>query len=192
MEVRVHRSTLVPLVVIGLLAVACEAPSTPSTPPTVAALAAGWSAGRSDPRCGDRGPRGEYLGPIPGAEHCQWPTVSRGREFGTVFATRDSINGWTSLTWERVLADTSRVRTVLDSLETEFLRAGLSAHACAGGGRRWQAPGLVVQTSAATVRAAGGIVVLVFVAAQAASIPTLLCPDAPPLQDPPDARTRAS
>lgn len=172
------RATLFPLALL-----ACGDGPAP-VPPSVLELASAWSGGRSDPVCGNRGPRGEYLGPLPGAEHCQWPTVTRGREFGTVFATRDSANGWTGVTWERVFVDTARVQVMLDSLDASFVASGLFAHRCSTGGRRWQAPGLVVQTMPPTPRPAGGFVVSVIVTKWEAAVPTLFCPDAPPVTDP--------
>ena len=187
MRRRAHRFILVSFVVL-----ACDSASESTVPLSAGRLASAWSGGRADPVCSSRGPRGEYLGPIPGAEHCQWPTVARGSEFGTVTATRDSVNGWTSITWERVLSDTARVRLVLDSLDTELGQAGLVAYRCVGGGRRWQAPGLVVQSTPAIARLAGGVIVLFAVVPDAAAIPQLLCPDAPPAPPRSDSRARTS
>ena len=164
-----------------LMSTACGA--APDTPPSSAeALAAAWSGGRTDPVCRSRGPRGEYLGPIPGAEYCQWPTVARGSEFGTVSATRDSLNGWGLVTWERVVTDTLAVRRVLDSLDAVFSAAPFVSYACPEGARRWQAPGLVVQSAPAAARATGGQVLLIFAVASTESVPVLLCPDAPRFQ----------
>lgn len=176
------RATLLPLALASIALIAC-ADRPAAVPVGVLELASAWSGGRSDPVCRNRGPRGEYLGPLPGAEHCQWPTVTRGREFSTVFATRDSANGWTSVTWERVFVDTARALVMLDSLDASFVASGLHAHRCSTGGRRWQARGLVVQSMPPTPRPAGGFLVSVIVAKWAEAVPTLFCPDAPPVTD---------
>ena len=166
---------------------ACSSkPETPSL--TAETLAAALSGGRSDPVCRNRGPRGEYLGPIPGAEHCQWPTVTRGAEFSTASAARDSVNGWTTITLERVFSDTARASVFIDSLNAAFVNVGLLPHRCATGGHRWQADGLVVQTVPTSPRPAGGHLLMLFAAA---AIPSLLCPDAPP-PAPRDPRARTS
>ncbi len=183
-----HR-TLMLLLVSALLA--CE-PKQEATPLTAVGLAAALSGGRTDPVCRNRGPRGEYLGPVPGAEHCQWPTVTRGAEFSTVTATRDSILGWTSLTYERVFSDTARVRVALDSLDDAFTAQGLVAHRCVGGGLRWYSPSLVVQTMPAMPRPAGGHVMMLYASGLPAAIPSLFCPDAPPVTTPRDPSARTS
>lgn len=151
------------------------------TPLTLEGLATSWSGGRSDPTCQPRGPRGEYLGVLPGIRHCQWPTVTRDSEFGTVTAIRDSLRGLSNITWERVLADTMRVAALIDSLERRFTRAGLSSHRCSTGGMRWQSDELIVQSVPAIARPAGGQLVMIFATTMPAAIPRLLCPDAPPL-----------
>lgn len=186
-----RRSALLGLLGLTTVLVGCSKQAE-SPRLSVAYIAASWSGGRTDPVCSNRGPRGEYLGRTPGAEHCQWPTVTRGTEFGTVSATRDSINGWTSITWERVFKDTAGVTTMLDSLDRAFVAAGLLAHRCVGGGRRWQAPGLAVQSMPPVQRPAGGVLVSVIAVENAVAIPSLFCPDAPPQSPDPTRRSGAT
>jgi hypothetical protein len=180
----VRHASRVLAVALLLASVACE-PTRDAPPLTIEGFAAALSGGRTDPVCRNRGPRGEYLGPIPGAEHCEWPTVTRGAEYSTVTATRDSLNGWTSITVNRLFVDTARVTVFLDSLDSEFTAAGHAAHLCKGGGRQWQTKGLVVQSTPPFAAPTGGHSLMLFAVESPAAIPRLLCPDAPP---PPIAR----
>jgi hypothetical protein len=177
------------LLLLAATAACSSKPDPVAALPTVPELGAAWSGGRTDPVCNNRGPRGEYLGPTPGAQHCQWPTPVRGAEFSTVSATRDSVLGWTTLTWERVFTDTSRVRILLDSLDGAFAELGVTPHRCAIGTRRWQAPGLVVQSAFPMPRPTGGVTLHIYAATIPVTIPSMLCPDAPPLNSQPIPRT---
>ena len=103
-------------VLLLAIVVSCDAPSTQLPPQTLPELAAAWSGGRSDPVCQNRGPNGEYLGTSPGAQYCQWPTVARGPEWGTVGGHRDSIAGLGLITWERSFRDSSGSSTTATRL----------------------------------------------------------------------------
>lgn len=182
-----HSHPLRLLATASLFAVlACGEAKPEAAPVTAESLAASLSGGRTDPVCRSRGPRGEYLGPVPGAQFCQWPTVTRGAEFSTVTARRDSVLGWGSLTMERLFTDTARATVFLDSLHGAFVAAGLLPHRCSTGGRRWQADGIVIQTMPPVARSSGGYVLNLYAAGLPGAIPSLYCPDAPPppLRDP--------
>lgn len=174
-----------------LIALACDKPKPDLAPLTPEGLAASLSGGRTDPVCRSRGPRGEYLGPIPGAQHCQWPTVTRGAEFSTVTATRDSVLGWTSLRMERAFSDTLRAAAFLDSLHGSFVDRGLLAHRCSTGGRRWQSEAITIQTMPPVAQPSGRYVLSLMATGLPGAIPALSCPDAPPLM-PRDPRARSS
>ena len=185
---RVHSQSLLFAFVMAVAGCAAGEP-TSSTLPSLDELAAGWSHGRTDPSCRTTGPRGEYLGGAPGAEYCQWPTVSRGPESGTVGGTRDALMGFTLLTWERTFRDSIAVRRFADSLSTEFTRHGLAAYECPGDGRRWQTPGLGVHLTWVRRKADGRPRVLVQATTLPAALPTFLCPAAPTLPVMPPAVT---
>ena len=133
----------VALLAVALLATAgCRGrEDVPPGPPTFAGLAAAWSGRRADPTCQPQGPRGEYLGGIAGAEYCQWPTVVRGRQSGTVRGHRSAGGGLALLTWERALAEPAAVDGFADSRGTALGRARGSpppspVPAARAGGRR--------------------------------------------------------
>ncbi len=151
----------------------------PGGPLTLGELAASWSGGRADPTCRDTGPRGEYLGPVPGAEHCQWPTVVRGTDWGTVSGKRDAISGLGLLIWERTVADSSAAQQLADSLGSALTGQGLEEFQCPGMGRRWQRPELGVQFTVLTAGAEGRLRLMISAVTMPAAIPELLCPGAP-------------
>lgn len=144
-------------------------------------LAAAWSAHRGDPICSDRGPRGEYLGPMPGAQFCQWPIVRRADLWSRVTGTQDGALGLTLITWERVTRDSAQLLAVTDSLERAFTAAGLRAYVCPGNGRRWQRAGLGVQLSALPPDQMQRPRLTVVATTMPAAIPRMFCPDAPEL-----------
>jgi hypothetical protein len=193
MQVPVVRRLALALVMVGVTA--CGTRETAPQPEmTLEEIAAAWSGGRADPTCRSSGPRGEYLGPVPGAEHCQWPTVTRGAEWGTVTGLRDAVMGLTSLTWERSVPDTSAAARLADSLGTALTRHGLTAYLCPEGGHRWQQPGLGVQYVLGPLGADGRVRVTVFATTLTESLPELLCPGAPklPAEGSPPARPPAA
>ena len=174
--------------------VACSA-SEPSSqqPLALEELASGWSGGRADPTCRTTGPRGEYLGGTPGAEHCQWPTVVVGEQRSTVTGSRDAITGLGMLMWERTLRDRDAAERFADSLGSAFTRQGLTEYECPDDGRRWQRPDLGVQLTPVPVGTDGQLKVLVVATSRPAALPELLCPGAPKLQrQAPASRTPAT
>ena len=144
--------------------------------PTLVALAAAWSAGRAEPVCQSRGPRGEYLGPIPGAEYCHWPTVARDLGVGTVSGHRDGVGGLTEITWDRTLPDTAAAARLADSLGTALTARGLRERPGRGGGRRWESAALGVQFLRVPARPGAGSHVLVFATSLPGALPDLTCP----------------
>jgi hypothetical protein len=143
-------------------------------------LAIDWSGGRSDPSCSKRGPAGEYLGTLPGAEHCQWPTVVRGSQWSRVGVHRDSLVGPTLLTWERLTSGDAAARALADSLGRAFVEQGYVERLCPGGlGRQWDGDGLVARFSRYPPRPDGSLMVTVFVTRVRSALPTLDCPLAP-------------
>lgn len=173
---------------------ACGEREAAPTQLTLEALAAEWSGGRHDPTCRNRGPRGEYLGSSPGAEYCQWPTVSRGAYWGTVSGSRDSLFGLTALTWERVVADSAAAATLADSLGVALIEHGLVAYTCPNAGHRWQTPGFGVQFDYYPAAAAGRPKVLVFATVIPSGLADLTCPGVPtlPLETPRRRRSTPS
>lgn len=105
--------------------------------PTLEELAAGWSGGRTDPTCSDRGPRGEYLGHLPGTKYCQWPTLIQGARWSRVGGERMPRFGFGMITWERKILARSEVTALVDSLRQELLDRGLHEHQCPDGWPRW-------------------------------------------------------
>ena len=160
--------------------------------PTLEQLAAAWSGGRSDPTCRSSGPGGEYAGPIRGAEHCEWPAVSRGAHSGTVTGTRDSLGVLRSLTWQRSVPDSATAAQLVDSLARALSAAGLTSHPCRGGGRRWQRTGLGVQFMPVAVENDGSRRVMVFATPLPEALPALLCPGAATAPSPDAGRPSAS
>ena len=171
------------------LSSACTTTDTVSAEPmSLAALARAWSANSSDTSCRTTGPRGEYLGA--GGSYCQWPTISRGAEFGIVGATREFGVDFELLTWERSFRDSTRAFRLADSLTTEFTRQGLSAYECPGKARRWQAPGLGVHLTLLPSRNDNLVHVLIQATIMPAALPAFLCPSAPTLPVVPPAAPR--
>lgn len=104
---------------------------------TLAEFAAQWSGGRTDPTCRRLGPRGEYLGPR--IVYCQWPTVVRGAQHGTVGGNRDSISDvFHMITWERTMRDSAATKAFSDSLGAALRAQGFDEWACPGGGYVWE------------------------------------------------------
>lgn len=162
-------------------------------PPALEEIAAAWSGGRSDPTCRASGPGAEYAGPIRGAEHCEWPAVSRGAHSGTVTGTRDSLGGLRSLTWQRSVPDSATAAQLVDSLGRALAAVGLTTSPCRGGGRRWQRSGLGVQFMPVAVESSGRRRVMIFATTLPDALPDLLCPGAPTVSPPPpDPRTTPS
>lgn len=181
-SMRYQRLCILPLAFASITALGCRG-SEPAAPPQLSLeeIAAAWSGGRADPTCRPQGPRGEYLGPIPGAEHCQWPTVVRGKQFGTVTGNRDAIMGLGLITWERTVSDAAAVEALADSLAGVFTAWGLAEYPCPDGGRRWQRSRLGVQFTPVPPDASGRTRVMVSATSLPSSLPALTCPGAPTL-----------
>lgn len=179
MRSRLHPALAPLLLPIALLACGGGEPAPPTTM-SLGEIAAAWSGGRAAPICRTRGPRGEYLGPLPGAEHCEWPTVVRGEHRGTVTGFQDALTGLTLIMWERTVPDAAAATALADSLGAVFTAWGLEAYACPDGGRRWQRPRLGVQLTPAPPTGAGARVMVT-----ATTIPSALhevtCRGAPTL-----------
>ena len=166
--------------IVATMVSGCEdqADVTPAVP-TLEQLAAAWSGGRADATCRSSGSAGEYAGPMRGAEHCEWPTVSRGAHAGTVTGTRDSLGVLRSLTWQRSVPDSATAAQLVDSLGVALAAAGLTSYSCRGGGRRWQRAGLGVQFMPVAVESSGRRRLMVFATPMPEALPALLCPGAP-------------
>jgi hypothetical protein len=113
-------------------------------------MASEWSGGRTDPVCKNRGPRGELLPRMRGAEYCQWPTLSSGDNWGVVGGHRDSLTGLREITWERRVQSGGVVNFLMDSLSKEFRKQGFVESTCDDGGRAWRSE----KTSVVFVRGA--------------------------------------
>lgn len=178
-EVTVILAILAILAILGTAPAACGERVVDAAAPSLEEIAAAWSGGRSDPTCRATGPGGKQMGPVRGAEHCEWPTVSRGGHSGAVTGTRDSLGVLTSLTWQRSVPDSAAAAQLVDSLARALAAAGLTSYSCRGGGRRWQRIGLGVQFMPVATEANGRRRVMVFATPVPEALPALLCPGAP-------------
>lgn len=167
---------------------ACGERAVDDAPPTLGEIAAAWSGGRSGPTCRATGPGGAQMGPVRGAEHCEWPTISRGGHSATVTGTRDSLGVLQSLTWQRSVPDSTTAAQLVDSLGLALTAAGLTSYPCQGGGRRWQRAGLGVQFMPVATEGDGRRRVMVFATPVPEALPALLCPGAPASPLPPPVR----
>jgi hypothetical protein len=148
-------------------------------PADLVALAAAWSGGRTDPTCQPRGPRGEYLGGRPGAEYCQWPTVVRGRQSGTVSGTQNEISGLRMIMWERAVPDSATAARLRDSLSATLTAQGLAEYPCPAGGRRWLRDDFAVEFLPGRRRADGRLHLGVVATTIPGALVPALCPAAP-------------
>jgi len=145
---------------------------------TIESLAAAWSLDHVAPKCRNRGPRGEYLGTLPGAEYCQWPTITRDEEWGVVGAHRDSVNGYSHMTWDRVFRTEASRSEFIDSLDQALHKRGLSSQPCRDGARRWTSERFAIEMSPIT-GVPGPPKVLVFATPHPEALPDLMCRRAP-------------
>jgi hypothetical protein len=173
---RTRRSLGITLLAAAVLTAFGCAERVDAPPFSVLELASAWSGGRAEPICSNRGPRGEYLGTTPGAQLCRWPELTRGTEFSSVTATRDSVLGWSSIQWERITRDSATAAGVLDSLDRVFTRAGFRTVPCPFGARQWRTEGMVVQTMPIMPRPTGRMSLSIWVVPSPAAIPSLICP----------------
>jgi len=155
-----------------------------SPPVGLVELAAAWSGGRTDPTCQPRGPRGEYLGGLPGVEYCQWPTVVRGRQSGTVSGTQDEISGLRMIMWERAVPDSATAAKLRDSLSATLKAQGLVEYPCPAGGRRWLRDDFAVEFLPGRTRADGRLHLGVVATTLPTTLVPALCPAAPQVPAP--------
>jgi hypothetical protein len=121
-------------------------------PPTLRQLAMAWSGGQTRPQCQDRGPNGEYLGPMR-EQYCVWSTSAAAA--GEVSARTTASGRLTLLQWNRQTAGESDADRVVDSLRTALVSHGLVARDCPSGEvpaghlqvLEWAAPTLLIQLS---------------------------------------------
>lgn len=169
---------IVALVPFAAIAMGCGRAERADPPLTLESLAVGWSGGRTDPTCQSRGPRGEHLGVVPGAQYCQWPTVARGPERGTVGAHRDSVIGYSLLAWERVFGSEASLAQLADSLSEAFRARGMRERPCVLGGRRWESETLGVELMRS--RSHPGVVAMIVATTLPKAMSQLTCPATPP------------
>jgi hypothetical protein len=165
----------------GRAAGARDEPGT-TAPPTLRELATAWSAGQASPRCQDRGPRGEYLGPA-GDQYCVWEAPAGRVARGVVSAHVDRRGDLTLLTWERPTDSPTEAARLVDSLGAALTSRGLTARLCGTGevpagtveAVLWESPTVEVHLS--TITPPTGMPRLVVMAVAAPnSIPAVGCP----------------
>lgn len=152
-------------------------------------LGSDWSGGRTDVTCRRTGPRGTVIDRVMDSEECQWPTVVRGSEWGTVVGSRDRVAGMQLLKWSRVVRDTSAVLVLRDSLAHALASQRLTEYTCIGSGRRWQHSTFGVEMSVGSASPRGQPQVLIVATRMPWALPAILCPNAPQIPRP---RTGAS
>ena len=153
-----------------------------AAPPTLTELATAWSAGQENPRCQDRGPRGEYLGPG-GNQYCVWETPAGRVALGHVSAHVDGRGHPTLLTWERPTDGATDATRLVDSLGSALTGRGLTARPCGTGevpagsveAVLWEGPTVEVHVSRITPPSGTPRLVTMVVAAPN-SIPAVACP----------------
>lgn len=170
------------------LAVACsgggdragESAMKPGQVPTLRQLAVAWSGGRTKPRCQDRGPNGEYLGPM-GNHYCVWSSATSAA--GEVGAHTTAKGRPTLLQWNRPTAGAPDADRLVDSLRKELASHGLVARECPSGESpaghielvEWDAPTLLIQLSRITP--SGGTPRLMVMATDMPqAVPDFMCP----------------
>jgi hypothetical protein len=163
-------------ILAALLTQSCRDAPAVRAPQTLQELAEAWSGGRTDPTCQTRGPHGEYLGALPGATYCQWPTVARGSEWSIVGGHRNSVLGLTDIVWERRVRRHDSAVTLADSLGKELRSQGLREQLCARGGRRWETATLGILLTVYPARSDGAVIVTVFATTMPRALPRVDCP----------------
>lgn len=127
----------------------------PGQAPTLRQLAVAWSGGRTKPRCQDRGPNGEYLGPM-GEQYCVWSSATSAA--GEVAAHSTARGQPTLLQWNRTTSGVADAHRLVDSLRKELASHGLVARKCPSGDSpaghielvEFDAPTLLIQLSRIT------------------------------------------
>lgn len=145
-------------------------------------IAARWSGSRARPVCQSHGPRGEYLGPIPGSVSCRWAMA--GAAQGEIIGQRNAMFGLGMITWQRTLPDSTFVARLADSLGVALRAAGMSEYPCRFGGRRWLGPQLGIELAPAPPRKNEPQRIAVFATRIPAALPSFSCPSAPHLSPP--------
>lgn len=150
--------------------------------PTLRELATAWSGGRTRPRCQNRGPRGEYLGPM-GGQYCVWSTPAEVATRGEVAAYETAAGRLTLLEWSRPAVDGADADRFSDSLGSALTARGVVARACpsreAPAGhlelRAWEAESLSIHLSRITPpRGAPSLTVVA--TDMPGAMPDVLCP----------------
>ena len=147
-------------------------------------LGAAWSGGRTNPTCWPEAPRANLADSLMVNERCEWPTVRRGIEWGTVTGSRDPIFGLKMLTWNRVLRDTAALHALRDSLARAFVAQGLTEYQCDSVDRRWQHDTFGVQLNVGVPQANGQPQVIVLATTWPWALPSITCPVAPQIPRP--------
>jgi hypothetical protein len=141
------RSVLAALLVTSL--VACD--TSPRGP--LADLASEWTGGAAVVRCLTTGPHGEYLGPVPGTELCEWinaDTIAPPLVTGMRFQRRLA-----SITWSPSGRDSASAAQNVALVQKAMRERGLVARPCTNAaltamgvqGTRWESATLAVQLS---------------------------------------------
>jgi len=185
------RSQLVFSVLVVAFGVACrgdraeESPMKAGEVPTLRQLATAWSGGRTQPRCQDRGPKGEYLGPL-GEKYCVWTTAGSTPGNDEVTAHTTSSGRLLFIQWNRATTGAADADRLVDSLRTALSSHGLVVRDCPSGevpaGHlelvEWDAPTLLIQLSRITPP--GGTPRLMTLATdEPKAVPDVLCPHDP-------------
>ena len=145
-------------------------------------LAASWGGG-TKPTC-EFLSSGADLPPQARAQNCTWPSRGTGAQYSRLSGIRSELLGWGAVTLERHVADSVASRALADSLEIEFQARGFKAYDCPYSGRRWQAPGFVVQFSPGVAGKDGLFDSRVMATTMPGTLPDILCPDAPNVKMP--------
>jgi hypothetical protein len=153
-------------------------------------LATAWSGGDAAPTCRDFPSMAEFP-PEFRMRNCEWPRLTRGREFGQVTGTQGPGGVLHAISWERAVTDSNVAARLADSVGAVLRASGLIEYACPDAGRRWQRPGVTVQYTRGVVHDDGLLRVLIFVTTVPNVIPEFACPAAPKLPNPPPTNRRA-
>jgi hypothetical protein len=166
-----------------LTVMACDAVP-PANEFDLVQIGAAWSGGRTDPKCWLEGLPATLADSVMATERCEWPTVTRGTESGTVTGSRDPVFGLKGLTWNRVLRDTAALHALRDSLARAFVAQGLTQYECDSVDRRWQHDTFGVQLNVGLPRPNGQPQVVVVATVWPWALPPISCPVAPQIPSP--------
>jgi hypothetical protein len=191
---RLSLAALSLLVSLPVASAGAQRAAPPRPVPPLNILAAAWSGGADGAICRDDAGM-EEVPPAFRPQTCEWPRVTRGREFSQVTGMRGPLgDDLHALTWERAVADSMGAARLADSLSTALRAIGLTEYACPDAGRRWQRSGFTVQYTRGVVHRDGLLRVAVFATTLPNAIPEFACPVAPklPAAPPPTQKRRAA